>query len=184
MQFARNEVHDGFAADALTCPRSSDACDGSLPSPGSGPRREPALPGDVFERAQRVASGQLDSEDVRWLRKGFSAFLAGGGAVALERCLRLPRHDGALRRACRDHWLRSAWHLLRPGLSPWRRSELLADAVRAFAAGPWQQWQKLPDAPRHASDLDAALFRAFRAYSRMPLSAMQLHNIAHQRQHS
>ena len=39
-------------------------------------------------------------------------------------------------------------------------------------------------APANASELEAALFYAFRSCERIPGTAMQLHNIAHHRQHS
>src|SRR5688500_7943696 len=81
---------------------------------------------EEFERAQRVASGHVGAQDLDWLSKGFAAFLANGGALPLERCLRLPWKDGALRRACRDYWLRRAWKLVGGELLPWRRSELRA----------------------------------------------------------
>jgi hypothetical protein len=139
---------------------------------------------EELERAQRVASGQISAEDLDWLSKGFSAFLANGGTLQLERCLRLPWKDGALRRACRDYWLRRAWKLAAPELSPWRRSELLAGLVRSFATRQWVRWRNLQSAPANAGELETALFYAFRSCERIPGTAMQLHNIAHHRQHS
>lgn len=139
---------------------------------------------EELERAQRVASGQIAAEDFDWLSKGFSAFLASGGAVPLERCLRLPWRDGALRRASRDHWLRRAWQLLGEDLPPWRRSEMLAAAVHAFKSRQWPRWRTLQAVPADATELDAALFYAFRCCDRIPATAMQLHNIAHHRRHT
>jgi hypothetical protein len=139
---------------------------------------------EEFERAQRVASGQIGAQDLDWLSKGFAAFLANGGALPLERCLRLPWKDGALRRACRDYWLRRAWKLVGRELRPWRRSELLAQAVRNFSSRQWMRWRGLQAVPSEAGELDAALFHAFRACQRIPATAMQLHNIAHHRRHS
>jgi hypothetical protein len=137
-----------------------------------------------FDRAQRVASGRVDAEDIAWLSKGFSAFLAAGGVLSLERCLGLPRNDCALRRACRDYWLRRAWKALGGSLSPWRRSEKLAATVRDFQSRQWVRWRALTEAPTVASDVEAALFQAFRSSERVPHTAMQLHNIANHRQHS
>jgi hypothetical protein len=139
---------------------------------------------EEFERAQRVASGQIAAEDLDWLSKGFAAYLANGGSLPLERCLRLPWKDGALRRACRDYWLRRAWKLVGLDLSPWRRSEMLALAVRTFSARHWTRWRNLQSAPAGATGLEMALFHAFRACDRVPATAMQLHNIAHHRRHS
>ncbi len=133
---------------------------------------------DEFERAQRLARGQVDASDLQWLSKGFAAFLAGCGAVPLERCLRLPRKDSALRRACRNYWLRRAWEALGAQLSPWRRSEKLAAAVRDFDSRCWRRWRTLDEPPVGGSELEFALFQAFRSHERIPFTAMQLHNIA------
>ena len=152
--------------------------------PGASGADEGALLQEEFERAQRVASGQIGAQDLDWLSKGFAAFLANGGALPLERCLRLPWKDGALRRACRDYWLRRAWKIVAADLSPWRRSEMLAVAVRGFSSRQWTRWRGLQSAPGEATEVEAALFRAFRACDRVPSTAMQLHNIAHHRRHS
>jgi hypothetical protein len=132
-------------------------------------------------RAHRVASASLQPEDVSWLRKGFSAFLANGGKLSLERCLRLPTSERALQRAERDHWLRAAWQQLDPKASGWRRSELLAEHVRRFEATKWLRWSQLGYPPAGACALDQALFEAFRSHERVPCTAMQLHNIASER---
>ncbi|HXI38009.1 MAG TPA: hypothetical protein VNH80_13955 [Burkholderiales bacterium] len=154
------------------------------PPPLPAVAHEGALLQEEFERAQRVASGQIGAQDLEWLSKGFTAFLANGGALPLERCLRLPWKDGALRRACRDYWLRRAWKLVGSNLSSWRRSEVLASTVRNFSTRQWVRWRTLQTVPAEASDVEAALFRAFRACDRIPSTAMQIHNIAHHRRHS
>jgi len=145
---------------------------------------QPPLVDDGFDRAQRLASGRVEADDVAWLSKGFRAFLGAGGALPLERCLGLPRNDSALRRACRDYWLRRAWQALDDDLSPWRRSEKLAAVVRKFRMGRWMQWRTMEDAPILATDVEIAVFEAFRSSERVPQSAMQLHNIAYHRRHS
>lgn len=153
-------------------------------APPAGGPEEGALLQEEFERAQRVASGQVAAEDLDWLSKGFAAFLANGGTLSLERCLRLPWKDGALRRACRDYWLRRAWRLAGVRLSPWQRSEMLAAAVRGFSSRQWPRWRSLQAAPAGATEVETALYYAFRACDRVPATAMQLHNIAHNRRHS
>ena len=137
-----------------------------------------------FDRAQRVASGRAEAGDVAWLSKGFSAFLAAGGAVSLERCLGLPHNTTAVRRAQRDYWLRQAWKSFGEELSPWRRSAKLATAVRDFQSRRWIRWRTLRAVPALATELEAALFQAFRSTETVPHSAMQLHNIAKHRRHS
>lgn len=148
------------------------------------PRREQADPWLQLDRellrAHRVANDRLQREDIDWLCKGFSAFLASGGRLPLERCLRLPTNERALRRARRDYWLRRAWLQLDPTLSSWRRSELLASELHRFQVGKWSRWSALEDAPAGTSAFDQALFEAFRSHERVPNSAMQLHNIAGQ----
>ena len=139
---------------------------------------------ESFDRAQRVASGRAEAGDIAWLGKGFSAFLAAGGALSLERCLGLPRNTTAVRRAHRDYWLRQAWQSFGEGLSPWRRSEKLATAVRDFQSRRWIRWRTLRAVPALATELEAALFQAFRSTESVPHTAMQLHNIANHRRHS
>lgn len=129
-------------------------------------------------RAQRVASDSLEREDMEWLRRGFSAFLASGGKLPLERCLHLPTNERALRRARRDQWLRRAWMLLSGASSSWRRSEMLAAEVHRFQVSKWVRWSSLDRAPAGANALEEALFEAFRSHERVPGTAMQLHNIA------
>ncbi len=157
-----------------------------IPSPDvTGMRPDhPSVMDEGFERAQRVASGRPSAADLAWLSKGFSAFLAAGGALPIERCLGLPRNDSALRRACRDYWLRRAWKAVGDDLSPWRRSERLATMVRNFRSRQWARWRTLEAAPKVASEVEFALFQAFNSAERVPETAMQLHNIAHHRRHS
>ncbi|NUZ06064.1 hypothetical protein [Piscinibacter koreensis] len=132
-------------------------------------------------RAQRVANDNIERADLDWLCRGFSAFLASGGKLPLERCLRLPTNERALRRARRDHWLRLAWQEIDATVSSWRRSEMLAVEVHRFQIGKWLRWANFEQAPAGASALDSALFEAFRSHERVPSTAMQLHNIAGQR---
>ena len=119
-----------------------------------------------------------NAEDLDWLCRGFSAFLASGGKLPLERCLRLPTNERALRRARRDHWLRRAWLQVEGVSSSWRRSERLAVEVHRFHVAKWPRWSSLHQAPAEASALEEALFEAFRSHERVPGTAMQLHNIA------
>jgi hypothetical protein len=159
-----------------------DSTRGALP-----PSRQPAPPDSSWSmldeelvRAQRVANDSIERADLDWLCRGFSAFLASGGKLPLERCLRLPTNERALRRARRDHWLRTAWQQIDGSVSSWRRSELLAVEVHRFQIGKWLRWSNLEQPPSGASALDGALFEAFRSHERVPSTAMQLHNIAGQ----
>lgn len=136
------------------------------------------LLGLELSRAHRIANNHLEGDDLEWLCRGFRAFLTSDGKVPLERCLRLPTSERALRRARRDQWLRKAWTLTDDHLSPWRRSEQLAHDIRRFGVGKWPRWNALDAAPSDASVLDEALFEAFRSHERVPSTAMQLHNIA------
>ena len=80
----------------------------------------------------------------------------------------MPRNDCALRRACRDYWLRRAWKVLGEELSPWRRSEKLAAVVRNFRSRQWVRWRTLEHAPKLVSEVDFALFQAFHSSARVP----------------
>ena len=107
------EHGDDAANGGAACPTRADP-----PEPWSELDRE-------LSRAHRVANHSIAREDLDWLCRGFSAFLASGGKVPLERCLRLPTNERALRRALRDHWLRRAWLQLRLSLGPPRRARRL-----------------------------------------------------------
>jgi hypothetical protein len=162
---------------------SAKAPPGERPISSSSPFRPPGADewselGSELLRAQRVANDSVEPEDLDWLCRGFSAFLACGGRLPLERCLRLPTNERALRRARRDHWLRRAWMLLDGTTSSWRRSEMLAAEVHRFQVAKWARWSSLDHIPAGASALDEALFEAFRSHERVPGTAMQLHNIA------
>jgi hypothetical protein len=149
--------------------RADEAAAASLP---------PRVQADGLARAHRIAGVQLEADDVEWLSRGFRAYLASNGTLPLERCLRLPTGDGALGRARRDHWLRQAWDRVGDHVTPWQRSEKLAEAVRRFRSILWPRWRALAASPSTASQVDAALFEAFRSHDRVPATAMQLHNIA------
>jgi hypothetical protein len=165
------EVHSG-----ATCAADAQA---PMARTQHHPETWALLEGELV-RAHRVASDALQQDDIDWLCKGFSAFLASGGRLPLERCLHLPTSDRALRRARRDYWLRRAWLMLDLGVSSWRRSELLASEIQRFHASKWPRWSSLDKPPPGARDFDEALFEAFRSHERVPSTAMQLHNIAGQ----
>jgi hypothetical protein len=141
----------------------------------------PALDNELL-RAHRVASDNLDQDDVTWLSKGFRAYLANKGRIPLERCLRLPANEAACQRAIRDYWLRLAWRRVPGQLSPWCRSEGLASAIKRFRATKWARWNETNSLEVAADSLDEALLEAFRSHERIPSTAMQLHSIAQENQ--
>ncbi|MEF7616548.1 hypothetical protein V4F39_21710 [Aquincola sp. MAHUQ-54] len=165
-------MHESEHGDAVSGRRGAGR---GAQSPRPSTRAEEV---DELERAQRIANACVKPEDIDWLSKGFNAFLASGGRLPLERCLKLPTNERALRRALRDRWLRHAWAHLDDEPSPWRRSELLAAEIRRFESRKWARWSTLDQPPDGSSSLEAALFEAFRAHGRVPATAMQLHNIA------
>lgn len=156
----------------------------SNPSLGSAETRLRAAGGPLLDkellRAQRVATDQLQQEDLDWLAKGFRAYLASEGRLPLERCLRLPTNDASRQRAIRDHWLRVAWKRVPGDLTPWCRSERLGDAINRFRATQWLRWKSLKTTSAAEGSMEAALLEAFKAHDRIPSTAMQLHNIAQQ----
>ena len=157
-----------------------DTTTGAAPETQRAALQALLMPDKELLRAHRVATDKLEPDDIRWLCKGFSAFLASGGKLPLERCLRLPTNERALQRAQRDHWLRVAWQQIDPDASAWRRSELLANEVHRFQV-KWARWSHAVEAPEGSRPVDQALFQAFRAHKRVPSTAMQLHNIASER---
>jgi hypothetical protein len=159
----------------LATPPIPTAARAAAPAPRAA--ANPALDNELL-RAHRVASDNLDQEDVTWLAKGFSAYLANKGRIPLERCLRLPANEAACQRAIRDYWLRLAWRRVPGELSPWCRSEGLASAVKRFRATKWVRWSETRSLDIATGGLDEALLEAFRSHERIPSTAMQLHNIA------
>ena len=141
----------------------------------------PTLDNELL-RAHRVATDNLDQDDVTWLANGFRAYLTSKGRIPLERCLRLPANEAACQRAIRDYWLRLAWRRVSSELSPWCRSESLSVAIKRFRATKWVRWNETRSLDVSPDSLDEALFEAFRSHERIPSTAMQLHNIAQEAQ--
>src|SRR5437870_9214077 len=56
----------------------------AIPAESANGATEAPLLQEELERAQRVAGGQIGAQDLDWLSKGFSAFLANGGALPLR----------------------------------------------------------------------------------------------------
>ena len=98
--------------------------------------------------------------------------------LPLDRCLGLPRNAEAARTRIRDYWLCEAARHLPGTLGPWQRAEALREAVRAFQGHRWPCWHAFPRPPAHATELDACLWRAFRAAAgKMPGTARRLRQI-------
>lgn len=126
--------------------------------------------------ASNVAAGRIGPTEVARLQKGFSAWLAGSGAMPLERYLHLPQTTKALTRANRDAWLRQAWLLTDP-VEPWLKSCALAVELNDFMARIWPAWSQQDAPPERASGLRSALFWAAKTGARLPGSGMRLHTI-------
>ncbi len=110
-----------------------------------------------------------------WLRRGFSVFLAAGGDVGLERCLRLPRTAAQLRIATRNLNLVRLAEIV-DAASERDRSMVVKRLLDDFLQrGKWAQgWRTLPNPPSGATGTDAFLFYVARANDGHSLSARQI----------
>ncbi|MDZ4254845.1 MAG: hypothetical protein U1A72_19920 [Sulfuritalea sp.] len=126
--------------------------------------------------ASNVAAGRIGPAEIAQLQKGFSGWLASGGAVPLETCLHLPQTVKGFARANRDAWLRRAWQLTDAN-EPWLKSCALATELADFSARIWPEWKKGGGPPERASALRSALFMAMKTGARIPASSMRLHTI-------
>lgn len=105
-----------------------------------------------------VAAGQFDESVRGVLRRGFAAFIDAGGAVPLERCLRLPVSAKRFRRMQRDQWLTEVVRSTDGG-TPWARYVGASAALDAFLSrGQWRAWCDVQDPPAGTSNLRVALF--------------------------
>jgi hypothetical protein len=137
-------------------------------------------PGD-FERmayAARLASGQPDQASLRWIQKGFEAWLRNGGDIPLERCLQLPKSQARMRLMRRNFWLGLAAGLMEHKASLTNLAADLSAELHTFVSrGPWVAWHALEHPPGDASQLRTALFHVARNNDGEALSAKQVHRI-------
>lgn len=122
-----------------------------------------------------VALGCPTPQSLEWLRRGFSVFLAAGGDVGLERCLRLPRTAAQLRIATRNLNLVRLAEIV-DAASERDRSIMVKRLLDNFLErGKWAQgWRSLPNPPSGATGTDAFLFYVARANDGRSLSARQI----------
>ena len=132
---------------------------------------------DTLEMAGRIAVGHFGEAERRWLQRGFSAWLAGRGAVSADACLRLPTTAAQVQFAVRDRALvAAAREIVASG--PWAGARALAEELDRYATrGGWLTWRDLAAPPPGCSQLRIELHRALRCNDGQCLSAKQLHRI-------
>jgi hypothetical protein len=113
---------------------------------------------DVASALLELAEGGDVSPEIRrWLQDGVQRWIRAGGAIDLQRALRLPASPARL---VRDHWLRlAAAELAAEGAGDLPR-RLAVEWARFVSRGPWLSWRARPQPPQDASRLRAALFHA------------------------
>lgn len=129
--------------------------------------------------AGNVAAGRIGPTEAEALQRGFEAWLSAGGALSLERCLKLPTSTKAMARAERDKWLVCAWRLIDEA-GPWLKSVALCKELQTFEARIWPAWRGGDAPPPGASELRSALFRVLKTGARVPGTAQQIHNVCAQ----
>ena len=127
--------------------------------------------------ADRIAEGVFDEAGRQWLQRSYRAWLAAGGAVALETCLHLPTTKARLRLARRDQALVAAAREIAAS-SPWAGARALAEELDRYATrGGWLTWRALAAPPPGCSRLRIEMHRALRLNDGECLSAMHLFRI-------
>lgn len=130
-----------------------------------------------MELALRVAAGHFNEAVLDRLRIGFATFVDAGGAVPLERCLRLPTSTRLFRLTQRDRWLIEVARAT-DGAKPWTKSVAISKALQAFLTrGAWMAWRDLQDPPAGTSSLRVALFYTAKFNEGKGLSARQVNRI-------
>lgn len=61
--------------------------------------------------------------------------------------------------------------------NPWSKASELFDLSRKFELRKWPAWNRLQEAPSHASEIEALLFQCFRLDERMPSTPQTFYNI-------
>ncbi len=130
-----------------------------------------------MDLAWRVAAGQFNESVLDTLQRGFAAFVDAGGAVPLERCLRLPRSNARFRLAQRDRWLVEVARSI-GGITSWARSAAVSNELDTFLArGAWRAWRDMQDPPAGTSNLRVALFYTAKFNDGKGLSTKQVSRI-------
>lgn len=124
------------------------------------------------ERLSRLLAGD---NDVAWVRDGLKLWLAAGGDLPLERCLRLPSRPAGLRRMLRDLQLVEAARHLPPGPT-WTRARMLSEAIQRFEARLWPCWRSMSEPPGYATPIERRLFQA-RLYGALPSSERSIYRL-------
>lgn len=113
----------------------------------------PLLEALMSDRRSREAMDQL------WLAA--QMFIARGGAVPMNRYLKLPATPGQRKIAARNLWLVRAAGLLPDGNGS--RAGALHSELEAFVSrGPWRSWKSHRTPPDAASELRKAFFMAMK----------------------
>ena len=85
-----------------------------------------------------------------------------------------PSQRARQRRERRDFWLCLAAAALPGDFSPWGRAVALLGKIAKFEFRKWPTWVQLSEPPANASEIERALFEAFRSGAPIPTSVKQL----------
>lgn len=147
------------ATDGSATPTPEGAASACVASAG-------ARPG--VELLARLLAGERPAEAVDWIADALARWLRAEGEVGLTACLGLPGGTAQARRAVRDYYLTRAARML-PG-PDWERAVELRRALLAFERRRWPHWRGRSDLPAEATAMEAALWRALRAWGDWPRS--------------
>lgn len=130
------------------------------------------------ERAERIAAGCADPDDLAWVARGLKAWLLADSSVRIERCLRLPDSPKRLLMARRDAALCAAAREIEAAGS-WEGAQKLSDELECYATrGGWRTWRGVDELPPGTSEIRVQLHRALRFNAGVVLGARQIQRIA------
>lgn len=124
-----------------------------------------------------IDQGKPLSPDVAvWLKQGIERKIKVG--YSLDSTLGLSSLYYQFRREKRNRHIKAAWASINDNdLTEWGRSERLAEILRNFKAGRWENIKYDKEPPKNLPDTQRHLFWALKAGIKMPHSAKGLHDI-------
>lgn len=154
---------------------------GATPPPVSAKRANACVLGaggeSAMDRLARIAAAVYEPSDLEWLSAVIARWIRVGGAVSIDRVMRVPTTPKKRMKARRDYWLLEAAKTL-PTSSSYTLSHSLAREFEVFLTrGVWHVWRQLEEPPPEASRLRAALFHVARATGGATVSAKTIERV-------
>ncbi|MGY0197696.1 hypothetical protein ACWA7J_21740 [Leptothrix sp. BB-4] len=122
-----------------------------------------------------LCDARLTLAEVQEVSMALRAWLLDGGRTTLHEALGMSS-PARLRKAARNELLLRAADLIEG--SAWDKARDLHEALSDFRRRRWPCWHEYPEAPAHASEIQALLWQAFRTSDGdVPLTAEALYGL-------